>query len=243
MDIKKQTDLIFEPIPLDKNYQFQLPKNAQELFIDIEPDIILNGFHYKSDNSPLLLLYFQGNAKNLQNFLDNHSIILDWGYNVVTFDYRGFGKSTGQIESEFNMYADAEKVYDYALELGYKPENIILYGYSMGTSQAAYLATKKKAKAVILESPYSSIAEISIFGDNAPDFRLNTGNRAHEILIPSLIIHGELDDIITPDHAERIFSNIEISDKKLVLIPKGGHGNLKDREEYGSTFNKFISKL
>lgn len=243
MDIKKQTDLIFEPIPLDKNYQFHLPENAQELFIDIESDVTLNGFHYKNDNSPLLLLYFQGNAKNLQNFLDNHSIILDWGYNVLTFDYRGFGKSTGKIESEQNMYLDSEKIYDYALELGYKPENIILYGYSMGTSQAAYLATRKKAKAVILESPYSSIADISIFGDNAPDFRLNTGNRAHEILIPSLIIHGALDDVITPDHAERIFSKIKIPEKELILIPEGGHGNLKNRQQYGSTFNTFISTL
>lgn len=243
MNIKKQTDLIFEPIELDRDYTFILPAQSEEVFIDIKSGVNLHGIHFTKRDEPILLLYFQGNAKNLQNFLDNHSEILSWNYNVLTFDYRGFGKSTGSIESEENMYADSEKIFDYALSLGYRPENIILYGYSMGTSQAAYLSTRRKAKALILESPYSSIAEIGIFGNNAPDFTLNTGQRAKEINIPTLIIHGELDEIITADHAERIYSNLQTLNKELVIITKGGHGNLKYREEYSMHVNDFISGL
>ncbi|WP_294203675.1 alpha/beta fold hydrolase [uncultured Chryseobacterium sp.] len=241
MNIKKQTDLIFEPVKLDSNYPFILPEQSEEVFINIESEVNLHGIYFTRKDEPILLLYFQGNAKNLQNFLDNHSEILSWNYNVLTFDYRGFGKSTGSIESEESMYADSEKIFDYALSLGYRPENIILYGYSMGTSQAAYLSTRRKAKALILESPYSSIAEIEIFGNNAPDFTLNTGQRAKEINIPTLIIHGELDEIITADHAERIYSNLKTANKELVIITKGGHGNLKNREEYSMHVNDFIS--
>lgn len=243
MNIKKQTDLIFEPVKLDRDYPFTLPDQSEEVIINIESGINLHGIHFTYSSEPTLLLYFQGNAKNLQNFLDNHSEILHWNYNVLTFDYRGFGKSTGYIESEESMYADSEKIFDYALSLGYTPGNIILYGYSMGTSQAAYLSTKREAKALILESPYSSIAEIGIFGDNAPDFMLNTGQRAKEIDIPTLIIHGASDDIITVDHAERIHSNLKTANKELVIITDGGHGNLKNRDEYSSHVNKFIAGL
>ncbi|MBK1896742.1 alpha/beta hydrolase [Chryseobacterium paridis] len=243
MDITKQTELIFEPIPLSQDYQFELPENVEEVSIQVTPEVILHGLYYKTTKSPLLLVYFQGNAKNMQNFFDNHGMILDWGYNVLVTDYRGFGKSTGSIDGEQNMYSDAEHVYDFALQLGYQPENIILYGYSMGTSMAAYLATKKRAKAVILESPYSSIAEISIFGNQAPDYQLNTAKRAHEISIPTLLIHGELDDIITPDHSERILANLVTPQKEMIVISKGGHGDLKGREEYQTSFKRFISKL
>jgi pimeloyl-ACP methyl ester carboxylesterase len=243
MDIKKQTDLIFEPILLDQDYEFELPENVEEVFIQVDSGVSLHGLYYKTTKSPRLLVYFQGNAKNMQNFLDNHSMILDWGYNVLATDYRGFGKSTGMIDGEQNMYHDAEQVYDYAVQLGYEPENIILYGYSMGTSMAAYLATKKEAKAVILESPYSSIAEIGVFGDHAPAYQLNTAARAHEITIPTLLIHGEKDDIITPDHSERILANLQTRDKEMIVISKGGHGDLKGRNEYQDTFKRFISEL
>ncbi|ASK29362.1 hypothetical protein CEY12_04280 [Chryseobacterium sp. T16E-39] len=243
MDITKQTELIFEPIPLSQDYQFELPENVEEVFIHVTPEVILHGLHYKTTKSPLLLVYFQGNAKNMQNFFDHHAMILDWGYNVLVTDYRGFGKSTGSIDGEQNMYHDAEKVYEHALQLGYQPEDIILYGYSMGTSMAAYLATAKRARAVILESPYSSIAEISIFGDQAPAYQLNTAKRAAEIKIPVLLIHGELDDIITPDHAERIWANLQTQEKELIIISNGGHGDLKGREEYPLHFKRFISKL
>lgn len=243
MDIKKQTELIFEPIPLAQDYQFKVPETVQEVFINVAPDAVLNGFYHKSSKSPLLLLYFQGNAKNLQNFLDNHNVLLDWEYNVLVTDYRGFGKSTSAIDGEQKMYEDAESIYDYAVQLGYESDNIILYGYSMGTSMAAYLATKKAAKAVILESPYSSIAEISIFGDRAPAYQLNTAKRADEITIPTLLIHGELDDIITPDHSERILANLQTTQKEMVVISGGGHGDLKDRTEYQASFHRFISNL
>lgn len=243
MDIKKQTELIFEPILLDQDYQFELPENVEEIYINVDPEVSLHGLYYKNTRSPLLLVYFQGNAKNMQNFLDHHSMILDWGYNVLVTDYRGFGKSTGMIDGEQNMYHDAEQVYDYALQLGYEPENIILYGYSMGTSMAAYLATKKEAKAVILESPYSSIAEIGVFGDQAPAYQLNTAKRADKITIPTLLIHGEMDDIITPDHSERILANLETKEKEMNIISKGGHGDLKGRSEYQDSFKRFVSNL
>lgn len=96
MTIKEQNSIIFEPIFLAKDYRFNLPVNTREIFIEVDKVVYLNGFLYEKTDNKKLILYFQGNAKNLQNWLDNHVMVLDWGYNVLVTDYRGFGKSDGQ---------------------------------------------------------------------------------------------------------------------------------------------------
>jgi pimeloyl-ACP methyl ester carboxylesterase len=236
----KQTALIFEPEKLAANYQFNMPEGAKELSIAAEKGVFLNGLLYERPGNTMLMIYFQGNARNLQNFLDNHAMVMSWGYNVLVTDYRGFGKSNGSLSGESKMYADAVKVYDYAHALGYPPEKIILYGYSMGTSMAAYLATVRKAKLLILESAFSSIPEISWVGNNAPDFELNTAENAKGIRIPTLVIHGAMDTVISPDHAERVFQDLGTTQKKLVLLDNGGHGNLKRRAEFQKLINDFV---
>jgi pimeloyl-ACP methyl ester carboxylesterase len=242
LTLNKQNKAISEPDKLSSNYQFKLPNNTQEINIEVESNVSLNGFLYEKKENKLLMIYFQGNAKNLQNFLVNHSMVLDWGYNVLVTDYRGFGKSNGVLSGQTKMYADAEKLYEYVLQLGYKPENIILYGYSMGTSLAGYLASTKKAKAVILESAFSSIAEIKHIGNKAPSYELNTAEKAKSIDIPTLLIHGEKDDDITPDHSLRIFNNLKTTNKKRIVLENGGHGNLRKRPEYQKLINDFINQ-
>lgn len=242
MTVKKQTKVIFEPEKLERDYQFKLPENTREINISVERKVTLNGLLFEKKEHKYLMIYFQGNAKNLQNFIDNHNMVLNWGYNILVTDYRSFGKSTGMLNGETNMYSDADKIYDYAINLGYRPENIILYGYSMGTSLAGYLASKKPAKAVILESAYSSIPEINWVGDKAPSYELNTAEKAKYIDIPILLIHGEKDEVITPDHSKRIYNNINNDSKKLIVLKEGGHGDLKKRPEYQKIINDFIEQ-
>jgi pimeloyl-ACP methyl ester carboxylesterase len=240
--IEKQTASIFEPIPLSSAYTFTLPQNTKEIYIPVEENLSLDGLLFEKKENKYLMIYFQGNSKNLQNFLDNHAMVLDWGYNVLVTDYRGFGKSGGRLTGETKMYADAGKVYDYALQLGYQPGNIILYGYSMGTSMAAYLASTRAAKAVILESAYSSIPEIDWVGKKAPRYRLNTAEKAKRITIPTLLVHGDRDEVITPDHSQRIFNNLKSPRKQRVVIEGGGHGDLRKRTGYREMINQFIDE-
>ncbi|MBN2667669.1 MAG: alpha/beta fold hydrolase [Bacteroidales bacterium] len=240
--LDEQIKIIFEPIKLDSDYDFELPDLTKEIYINVESNVALNGFLFEKQENVNLMVYFQGNSKNLQNFLDNHHMVLNWGYTVLVTDYRSFGKSTGTLTGHTQMYSDADKVYDYAIKLGYKPQNIILYGYSMGTSLAGYLASYRKAKSVILESPYSSISEISWVGNKAPNFELNTVERAKRIDIPTLLVHGNKDDVISPDHSQRIYNNLKTSRKKRIIIDGGGHGDLKKRPEYKKIINNFIDK-
>lgn len=245
-DIQAQTAIIFEPVKLTKDYNFSPPEYTREIFLQVEEGVELNGLLYEKPGNCYLLLYFQGNAKNLQNFLDNHSMVFNWGYNILVADYRTFGKSGGELNGQDQLYADAEKVYDYALDLGYIPEQIILYGYSMGSAMVSHLAANKRAKTVIIESGYSSVNEIEFFSGQLPSkgaYEFNNARKAKDIFMPALVIHGEEDDIITAKHADRIWDNLSSNIKQKVILEGGGHGDLRARDEYQGIINTFIDKL
>ena len=238
--IAEQNKVIFEPVKLARDYAFQLPPNVEERKIEVEQKVELDALWYHERSHKKLVLYFQGNARNLQNFLDNHRMVLGWGYDVLVADYRGFGKSDGELSNQEQMFSDAERVYDYAIKLGYRPEQIILYGYSLGTGLAAHLAAVRKAHALILESPYSSIGEIAWVGNKAPAYALNTKEAVKHIKIPTLIVHGDKDDVITVDHARRVYENLAAKARKLVVIEGGSHGDLRKRPEYQAIINSWV---
>ncbi|PSL42789.1 hypothetical protein CLV51_1105 [Chitinophaga niastensis] len=243
MNIVNENNVIFEPIKLAPDYEFNLPEHLEEVLIAVEPGINLNGIFFDNPASESLLIYFQGNAKNLQNWLDNHNMSMEWNHSILVVDYRGFGKSDGVLGGQSQMYSDAEKIYEYAKSLGYDDDQISFYGYSMGSAMATYLASKVKAKALVLESAYSSIAEIGIFGDKAPSYKLDNKEIVKSVNIPTLVIHGDLDDIITPDHAHRIYNNLSTRDKELIMLAGGGHGDLRSRPEYKEIITGFFNRI
>jgi pimeloyl-ACP methyl ester carboxylesterase len=240
--IGEQNKVIFEPEKLAASYMFQLPEHVEERWIKVERMVALDALWYHEKRHRKLVLYFQGNARNLQNFLNNHRMVLDWGYDVLVTDYRGFGKSEGELASETQMFRDAEKVFDYAIGLGYRPEQIVLYGYSLGTGLAAHLASVRRADVLVLESPYSSIAEIEWIGNKAPAYALDTKEKVKGVTIPTLIVHGNRDVVITHDHAKRVYDNVAAKNRKLVVIEGGGHGDLRKRPEYKAIIKSWIDK-
>jgi len=239
-DMVRQTAVIFEPVKLALDYRFSLPENVREVFVPVDAGVELSGLLYERSDQDYLMVYFQGNAKNLQNFLDNHAMVLNWGYNVLVTDYRSFGKSGGSLNGQEQLYADANAVFEYALGLGYTPDKIILYGYSMGVAMVAYLAAIREARAVIMESGYSSVDEMSFAAGLCPGYKLDNIEKAKRIFIPALVIHGELDEVITPDHAERIFESLASGVKQKYILRGGGHGDLRKRTDYQEIINDFI---
>ena len=242
-----QDKLIFFPQPLDKNYRYQLTGNDKEVFIPTSDGNMVNGILFHRPENKSVVLYFHGNGGSLDSWQMTSEDILSLNCDLLIIDYRGYGKSTGSF-SEKGFYDDAHSAYRFLINSGYTPEQIIVYGRSLGTGVATELATTEKVKALILESPYTSFPAIA--AEKMPyllpgllmRYRLNTLKRAGQIKIPVLLLHGTDDELIPCSHSQKIYEAIS-SSKKLILVRGGGHNNLSQFTEYNDGLRNFISSL
>jgi fermentation-respiration switch protein FrsA (DUF1100 family) len=171
------------------------------------------------------------------------------GFDVLLFDYRGYGKSEGQIMDEQEMYADADAAYEYVVnERRVSPEQVILYGHSLGTTAAVDLASRRRCSAVILESGLSSASDMAssilpwvprwlhALGKN----RFESASKLAKVYSPVLVTHGEPDAVVPTEQGRALFSSAR-EPKRLMIFPGAGHdvsGFVGDR--YFSEIARFI---
>lgn len=144
-------------------------------------------------------------------------------------DYPGFGKSTGTL-TEQRLYEYADQLYKLARKR-FNKENIIVYGKSMGTGIAAYLAAKRDCRLLILETPYYSMH--SLVGSFFPIFavsklihyRLPTFEYLPKVSAPIVIFHGSADGVIPYRNAKKLNQVLKPGDE-FITIPGGSHNDL-----------------
>jgi fermentation-respiration switch protein FrsA (DUF1100 family) len=242
-----QDKLIFFPQPLDKNYRYNLTGDDKEVFISTSDGNLINGILFHRAGNQNVVLYFHGNGGSLDSWQMISQQILPLKCDLLIIDYRGYGKSTGSF-SEKGFYDDAHSAYRFLINSGYTPDQIIAYGRSLGTGIATELATTEKVKALIVESPYTSLADVAaekmswLLPKLLLRYRLNTLKRAGQLKVPVLVIHGAQDELIPCAHGQKIYAAIS-SPKKLLLIAGGGHNNLSDFKEHFEGVESFIDSL
>ncbi|MCC8189259.1 MAG: alpha/beta hydrolase [Planctomycetes bacterium] len=160
------------------------------------------------------LLVFHGNAGNLGTATFRLAGYSDQGFDSFMVDYRGFGESDG-APTEAGLLLDAEAAWRYlTVERGVPPENIIIFGYSLGGAVAAALAASHpEAAGLILESTFTCLADV------ARDFfpflpcRLivgkawNTRDRLRRVRLPLLVIHGRQDQLVAYKYGCELYKN------------------------------------
>ena len=231
-----QEKLIFLPTTLPANYSFSFSQPFEEFFLTAEDDAVLNGLHFKLENSKGTILYFHGNTGDLSRWGNIVTQFVDLGFDVIVMDYRTYGKSTGTL-SEAALFKDAQMFYDYALE-HYKEENIIVYGRSLGTGIASKLASENQPRQLILESPYYSLQDLAI--KRFPflpvkwllKYRLLSYEYVQLVKCPISIFHGTDDTVVPYASGERLFNSLNIRQKRFVAVPQGAHNNLADFDAY-----------
>jgi len=242
-----QDKLIFFPQKLDRDYRYDLTGNDKEVFIPTTDGNSINGILFHRPGNQKVILYFHGNAGSLDTWQSLSNEILPLNCDMLIIDYRGYGKSTGSF-SENGFYDDAHSAYRFLLQTGYQPDQIIAYGRSLGSGVATELACTEKVKALILESPYTSLAAVAaekmpyLFPQLLMRYRLNTLKRAGEIKVPVLVIHGTKDELIPYTHGEKIYQAVT-SPKKLLLIQGGGHNDLSQFHEHFEGVRDFLASL
>ncbi|MBN1220466.1 MAG: alpha/beta hydrolase [Anaerolineae bacterium] len=220
----------------------------EPMWLETGDGIKLSGWFVPAEPARGTVLFFHGNAGNISHRLDSITIFHGLGLSVLIIDYRGYGQSEGK-PSEQGTYLDAEAAWRYLVEeRRVAPDEVILFGRSLGGAVAAWLAEQHSPGALILESTFTSVPDIAArYYPFLPvrllaRIRYNTLARLPEINCPVLVVHSPDDDIIPYSHGEQLFA--AAPEPKAFLKLKGGHneGIFVSGQAYVAGLDSFISK-
>lgn len=236
-----QEKVIFYPEVLDPGYQYDYQGNFVELNYYPAQDVILNALHFKAKSAKGLVLYFHGNAGSLATWGDVAPQFLDNGYDLLIYDYRGYGKSRGKL-SQQNMFTDAQYIYD-KLKTTFEEDKIILYGRSIGSGIAVNTAVSNKPGKLILESPFYSLQDLArkLFPVLPPfllKYPMRNDKKITRVKCPVYLFHGTEDDIIYFGSSLKL-KKLQPENITLYPIRDGGHNNLVHFEDY----HKYLAKI
>jgi uncharacterized protein len=237
-----QDSIIFNAKPLSEDHQFSFDQPYEELNLPFNNDNLnIVKFRAKSPRKGIVL-FFHGNTDNVEHYKKYPSFFLKNGYDLWMMDYPGYGKSTGK-RTEKIIYDEALLMYDVASK-EINADSIVVYGKSLGTAIASYLAANKACKQLILEAPYYSM--LSLAKHYAPIYPVSLLIRysfpTHEYLkkvkAPVTIFHGTNDQLIPYKHSKWLKE--ENSQIHLITIEKGTHNNLSSFGRYQSTLDSLL---
>lgn len=242
-----QEGMIFFPSILPSDFKYSFPARFDELTLPVEGAMI-NALHFKTENPKGVILYFHGNAGNLSSWGDIAVDFIRRGYDVLIPDYRGYGKSTGKIKNEEMLHRDAAVAYNY-LKGHYAEDRIILYGRSLGTGIAVYLAQTARPRMIILESAFLSMRDIAEYHypfipgtllDLGLKYSMRTDRWISSVTCPVYLFHGTEDDIV-PYGSSKLLLKLIRAESRLIKIPGGGHNDLSDFTIYQEELERILN--
>lgn len=181
------------------------------------------------------ILYFHGNGGSLETRTERIKRYQERGIGMFMMTYRGYGGSSGSPSEKANV-ADAKRAYDALVASGVPASDIIIYGESLGTGVAVQVAAEKPSAGLILDAPYTSMAELA--GMHYPVLpsrwlmtdRYETMKYIRKVTAPLLIVHGEEDEIIPVEMGRTVFAAAH-APKEIATFPGAGHS---DHYKFGS---------
>ena len=229
----RQEQLLFAPDVLATNQGLKLDDDVHEVFVDVA-DAKLHALHLRLPNPRGVVFYLHGNTGSVQRWFVDSDLYRRANFDLFMLDYRGYGKSSGRIESEAQLQADVRAAWQQIAPL-YAGKRRVIHGRSLGTALAAQLSATVRPELTVLVSPYSSLeALIAEMYPWVPSFvlryPLHTDRAVMQMRTPLLIVHGARDTFITPEHARRLASLK--ADAQLVVVSDAGHANIVDSAGY-----------
>jgi hypothetical protein len=176
------------------------------------------------------ILLCHGNAGNVGDRVAHVALLASGGFDVLAFDYRGYGRSAGR-PSEQGSYRDARAARGALLRRpGVDGARVGYLGESLGAAVALALALELPPAGLILQSAFTSVRDMArlhyplipraLVPDAYPSLRLIPG-----LTVPLLVLHGERDEIVPALHGEALF-HAAPGPKRLEVFPGAGHNDL-----------------
>lgn len=240
-----QDRILFHPKPLPASYKWNFSLPFREVNIPYTSSSKINIIQFLTTDSTVkgVVLYFHGNKENINRYASAAPHFTKSGWEVWMLDYPGFGKSTGEL-TEALLYKWALTYYQLA-RARFEPNEIIIYGRSMGSGIASQLASVRDCRYLILEAAYSSFP--GIFHAYLPIYPYNkiirykfpTYEYLKQVTAPVICFHGTADEIIPYRNGKKLIGSLKEVDQ-YVAIPKGSHNYLGNFDLYTRTLDSLL---
>src|SRR5687768_7963593 len=223
-----QRSLLYFPDPRRMHPADAGLAQGEEVILQSADGVRVTVWHVPARESMPVVIYFQGNGGGLNLRAERFRKLTADGTGLVALNYRGYGGSGGS-PSEAGIILDAKAAHDFAAQR-YGADRIALWGESLGTGVAVALAAEHPVARVILESPYSSIADVAASIYWFVPVRLllldsfRSDQRIAKVTAPVLVVHGERDNIIPITYGERLYQLIP-GPKRFIRLPNAGHND------------------
>ena len=217
------------------------PSGVEERAIVTPDGLRLHAWSVPARDGGPLLLWSHGNAGNIDSRRALLAALADRGLGVLAYDYRGYGRSEGS-PSEPGVYLDAAAAFDDLVTRGTDPARIVCFGESLGGAVSIELATRRRCGAVIAVSTFTRLADVarrhygplaSLAGD-----RFDSLARLPRISAPVLVAHGDQDEIVPFELAERLFA-AAADPKRFFRIAGADHNDALGRPALLDTVARF----
>ena len=213
-----------------------MPYNPANIGLEYEkvqlntPDgLALSAWYVPAKNATATLLFCHANGGNISYYMDTLDIFNKLGLNCLIFNYRGYGDSQGKITEE-GIYLDAQTAYDWLrTEKRASPKDIIIFGRSLGASVAAHLAKNVRPGGLVIESGFTSYADIAqkfypyIMVRPFAKYSLDTMEYIKKVKCPILFIHSRSDEIMPFEFGLRLYSSANGAKEFVEIF--GGHND------------------
>jgi fermentation-respiration switch protein FrsA (DUF1100 family) len=234
----------------------EVPYTPEELGLDFEDvkfrtadGLLLSGWYIPAENSELTVLFCHGNGGNMMHRLDSINILYNLGLSCFIFDYRGYGNSEGK-PSEEGTYLDGRAAYKWLTrEKKVSPDSIIIFGRSLGGSIAAQLAGKVRAKALVIESAFTSYVDIGKkFYPYMPvqwfaRFSYKTIDYVKAVHCPVMVIHSRGDEVVPFEFGLELYEMANEPKEFIEIFGSHNDGFLVSGETYKKAWIKWLKLL
>jgi fermentation-respiration switch protein FrsA (DUF1100 family) len=204
----------------------------------------ISALYLPNPGAKFTLLVSHGNAEDLGDDRFWLEDLRKTGFSVLGYDYEGYGTSDGK-PGEQAAYDDESAAYDYlAGTLGIPPDRIIIFGRSVGTGPAVYIAARKPVAGLILQSPFLSAFRVLTRVPLLPFDKFPNYKDIRRVHCPLLIIHGESDTVIAPWHGKRLYQ-LANEPKRYLPVPRADHNDLEmvAGKTYGDALQEFVASI
>ncbi len=245
----KQEALIFHARPLAADYRFPIAEVA-EVSVPVD-GAVLNALHFKQPNSKGVVFFLHGNGGNVASWLTSIDFYRRVNYDLFIVDYRGYGKSTGRIESEAQLNNDVLAAWKF-ITPQYAGKKLVVYGRSLGTGLAAALSTAIEPDLTVMVTPYFSLDAMgqlrypwlpSIINR----YPMRSDEWLPQIKNPVMILAAGDDEVIPVSQAE-LLSRVRLGSQKnarseYTVIPGAGHNDIHKFPLYLDTLSARLMGL